>query len=71
MPRKGRPLTMRLDEDLIGRVEAIAFVEDTTLTALVTEALTDLVDRRVGSVEFQRRRDEALTKHREMLERLS
>lgn len=70
MARSGRPVNLRLDETLVGKVEAIAHVEETTLTSLASEALEALVVQRVGSVEFQRKRDEAKRKHDELLNSL-
>lgn len=66
--RKNRPLNLRMDPDLVERVEAVALVEGRTITSLIEEALEELIARRHDDPEWQEQKREVLDRYRRLLE---
>lgn len=66
--RKDRALNLRLDPELVERVEAVAMVDGTTVTSLVEEALNELIERRHADEGWHEKKREVLERYRRLLE---
>lgn len=64
-------MTLRLDLELADRVQAIAEVDDITVSQVVRDALVTHVERRRQDPEFQRLLDNNLKRHARLLEMLA
>lgn len=66
-----KSMTLRMDEDLAGKVRTIADVEGTTVSEIIREALAEHVERRRSDPQFQERLQQNLQRHRELLNMLA
>lgn len=62
--------TVRLPEDLAEQAEAVARVRETSLNALIVDALTAEIERVRADDDFTSRAKKLLKRDRELLERL-
>jgi len=69
-PGSTKNLLLRLDHDLAGRLQTVAAVEGRSVSDVVREAITALVERRRGDKRFLRLLDDNLARHQEALELL-
>ena len=69
-PGSTKNLLLRLDPGLAGRLEAVAEVEGRSVSDVVREAITTLVEQRRSDARFLRLLDEHLARHRQALELL-
>ena len=65
-----KAMTLRIDMDTAGQLEAIAQVEGTSTSAVVREALARLIEERRADADFQNRLRESIQRNRAILERL-
>ena len=65
-----KSMVLRLDRDLADRLQAVAEVEGRSVSDVVREAIAALVDRRRRDKLFQKRLEENLARHRQLLEML-
>jgi predicted DNA-binding protein len=63
-------LLLRLDHELAERLQSVAEVEGRSVSDVVREAITSLVEQRRGDKRFLRLLDERLARHRQALELL-
>ena len=63
--------TVRLPDDLAEDAEAVARIEDTSVNALIVDALTTEIERVRQDEDFTRRAKQLLERDRELLERLA
>jgi predicted transcriptional regulator len=61
-------MVLRLDPALAERLEAVAEVEGRSVSDVVREAITALVEARQGDKQFIRLLEDNLAKHRRILE---
>ncbi|MGH3268610.1 MAG: ribbon-helix-helix protein, CopG family [Trebonia sp.] len=61
---------LRLDPDLAGRLETLAAVEGRSVSDVVREAITTLVEQRRSDTRFLRLLEDNLARHRQALELL-
>ena len=69
-PGSTKNLLLRLDPGLAGRLEAVAEVEGRSVSDVVREAITTLVEQRRNDARFLRLLDDNLARHRQALELL-
>jgi Arc/MetJ-type ribon-helix-helix transcriptional regulator len=66
-PGSTKNLLLRLDHDLAERLQAVAEVEGRSVSDVVREAITALVEQRRGDKRFLRLLDDNLARHQEAL----
>ena len=66
-PGSTKNLLLRLDHDLAERLQTVAEVEGRSVSDVVREAITSLVEQRRGDKRFLRLLDENLARHQEAL----
>ena len=66
-PGSTKNLLLRLDHDLAERLQTVAEVEGRSVSDVVREAITALVEQRRGDKRFLRLLDENLARHQEAL----
>ena len=66
-PGSTKNLLLRLDPDLAERLQTVAEVEGRSVSDVVREAITALVEQRRGDKRFLRPLDENLARHQEAL----
>lgn len=66
-PGSTRNLLLRLDHELAERLQVVAEVEGRSVSDVVREAITSLVEQRRGDKRFLRLLDENLARHQEAL----
>ncbi|MDE0237201.1 MAG: ribbon-helix-helix protein, CopG family [bacterium] len=66
-----KSMTLRMEEDLADKVRTIAEVEETTVSNVIREALTELVDQRRNDPEFQKMLKRNMERHQELLSLLA
>jgi predicted transcriptional regulator len=66
-----KAMTLRLEEDLARELEAVARVEEITVSEAVRRAITEHVDKKRSDRSFQRRLDRFVEENRAILERLA
>ncbi len=69
-PGSTKNLLLRLDSGLAGRLETVAEVEGRSVSDVVREAITTLVEQRRGDKQFLRLLEDNLARHRQVLELL-
>jgi predicted transcriptional regulator len=69
-PGSTKNLLLRLDHDLAERLQTIADVEGRTVSDVVREAITALVEQRRTDKRFLRLLDDNLARHQEALKLL-
>ena len=66
-----KSMTLRIDKALAERVRTIAEVEDSTVSDVIRDALTEYVERRRRDPEFQTMLKRNLRRHEELLNMLA
>ncbi len=66
-----KSMTLRMEEDLADKVRTIAEVEETTVSNVIREALTELVEQRRNDPEFQKMLKRNMERHQELLSLLA
>ena len=66
-----KSMTLRIDEALAEKVRTIAGVEETTVSAVIRDALAEHVERRRRDPEFQTMLKRNLRRHEELLSMLA
>ena len=66
-----KSMTLRIDENLAERVRTIAEVEETTVSDVIRDALSEHVERRRRDPEFQAMLKRNLRRHEELLSMLA
>ncbi len=66
-----KSMTLRMEEDLADKVRTIAEVEETTVSNVIREALTELVEQRRNDPEFQKMLKRNMERHHELLSLLA
>ncbi|MCH7668611.1 MAG: hypothetical protein IIC71_05315 [Acidobacteria bacterium] len=66
-----KALTLRLATDVAADLEAIAQVEDTTVTEEIRRAIADRIESRRNDPAFQKQLAAAMERNQELLERLA
>lgn len=66
-----KSMTLRMDEVLADRVRAIAEVEETTVSDVIRDALTEHVERRRSDPKFQEKLKRNLDRHQKLLSMLA
>jgi len=69
-PGSTKNLLLRLDHDLAQRLQTVAEVEGRTVSDVVREAITELVEQRRSDKRFLRLLDDNLARHQQALELL-
>ncbi len=69
-PGSTKNLLLRLDPGLAGRLETVAEVEGRSVSDVVREAITMLVEQRRNDARFLRLLEDNLARHRRALELL-
>jgi predicted DNA-binding protein len=69
-PGSTKNLLLRLDPDLADRLQTVADVEGRSVSDVVREAITALVEQRRADERFLRLLDDNLTRHRRALQML-
>jgi predicted transcriptional regulator len=69
-PRSTKSLLLRLDHDLAERLQTVADVEGRSVSDVVREAITALVEQRRRDKGFLRLLDDNLARHQEALKLL-
>jgi predicted DNA-binding protein len=69
-PGSTKNLLLRLDPDLAGRLQTVAEAEGRSVSDVVREAITKLVEQRRSDTRFLRLLDDNLARHRQALELL-
>jgi predicted DNA-binding protein len=69
-PGSTKNLLLRLDPGLAGHLQAVAEVEGRSVSDVVREAITTLVEQRRGDERFLRLLEDNLARHRQALELL-
>jgi predicted DNA-binding protein len=69
-PGSTKNLLLRLDRGLAERLETVAEVEGRSVSDVVREAITTLVEQRRSDTQFLRLLEDNLARHREALELL-
>jgi hypothetical protein len=64
-------LTVRIPDDLVADVEALARVEGTSLNETVRQSLIEAVERRRNNPKFKARLAKIIEEDRKLLERLA
>jgi hypothetical protein len=70
-PESTKNMLLRLDHDLAERLQTVADVEGRSVSDVVREAITALVEQRRGDKRFLRLLDDNLARHQRALELLS
>ncbi len=66
-----KSMTLRLDEDLAENLQAMADVQQESVSEVVRRAIAEHVDQRRRDPEFQRMLRRNLERHKRLLERLA
>jgi len=66
-----KAMTLRIEEKLARELEAVARVEDITVSEAVRRAITDHVEAKRSDHAFQKRLDRFMDENRAILERLA
>ncbi len=66
-----KSMTLRMEEDLADKVRTIAEVEETTVSNVIREALSELVEQRRNDPEFQKMLKRNMERHQELLSLLA
>ena len=66
-PGSTKNLLLRLDPELAERLQSVAEVEGRSVSDVVREAITALVEQRRGDERFLRLLDDSLARHRQAL----
>lgn len=66
-----KALTLRLATDVAADLEAIAQVEDTSVTEEIRRAIADRIESRRNDPTFQKQLAAAMERNQELLERLA
>jgi len=66
-PGSTKNLLLRLDPDLAERLQTVAEVEGRSVSDVVREAITELVEQRRRDKRFLRLLDDSLARHQEAL----
>lgn len=66
-----KSMTLRMEDDLADKVRTIAEVEETTVSNVIREALTELVEQRRNDPEFQKMLKRNMERHQELLRLLA
>jgi len=69
-PGSTKNLLLRLDPDLAERLQTVAEVEGRSVSDVVREAITRLVEQRRSDTRFLRLLDDSLSRHQQALELL-
>jgi predicted DNA-binding protein len=69
-PGSTKNLLLRLDPDLAERLQTVAEVEGRSVSDVVREAITTLVEQRRSDKQFLRLLDDNLARHQQALELL-
>ena len=69
-PGSTKNLLLRLDPELAERLQTVAEVEGRSVSDVVREAITKLVEQRRGDTRFLRLLDESLARHQQALRML-
>lgn len=69
-PGSTKNLLLRLDPELAERLQTVAEVEGRSVSDVVREAITKLVEQRRGDTRFLRLLDDNLARHQRALELL-
>ena len=69
-PGTTKNLLLRLDPELAGRLQAVADIEGRSVSDVVREAITKLVEQRRSDKRFLRLLDDTLARHQRALELL-
>jgi predicted transcriptional regulator len=69
-PGSTKNLLLRLDSELAGRLQTVADVEGRSVSEVVREAITTLVEQRRSDERFLRLLEENLARHRQALDLL-
>jgi predicted transcriptional regulator len=69
-PGSTKNLLLRLDPELAGRLQTVADVEGRSVSEVVREAITTLVEQRRSDERFLRLLEENLARHRQALDLL-
>jgi predicted transcriptional regulator len=69
-PGSTKNFLLRLDPGLAGRLETVAEAEGRSVSDVVREAITTLVDQRRNDARFLRLLEDNLARHRQALELL-
>ena len=70
-PREMKNMTLRLDEELAENVQAIAEVEESTVSDVIRSAISEHVDRRRADPSFQKLLKRNLERHAQLLSMLA
>ena len=68
--RNTKSMTLRIDENLAEKVRSVAEVEETTVSDVIRDALSEHVERRRRDPEFQAMLKRNLQRHEELLSML-
>ncbi len=66
-----KSMTLRIDQNLADRVRTIAEVEQTTVSDVIRDALSEHIERRRRDPEFQAMLKRNLRRHEELLSMLA
>ena len=66
-----KAMTLRLSPERAAELEALARVDEVSVSAAVREAIDRHIESRRKDKEFQERRERLLNQHRDALERLA
>jgi predicted transcriptional regulator len=69
-PGSTKNLLLRLDSELAGRLQTVADVEGRSVSEVVREAITTLVEQRRSDERFLRLLEENLARHRQAVDLL-
>jgi predicted DNA-binding protein len=69
-PGTTKNLLLRLDPELAGRLQTVADVEGRSVSDVVREAITKLVEQRRSDKRFLRLLDDTLSRHQQALQLL-
>ena len=69
--RNTKSMTLRIDENLAKKVRSVAEVEETTVSDVIRDALSEHVERRRRDPEFQAMLKRNLRRHKELLSMLA
>ena len=69
--RNTKSMTLRIDENLAEKVRSVAEVEETTVSDVIRDALSEHVERRRRDPEFQAMLKRNLRRHEELLSMLA
>ena len=69
-PERTKNMLLRLDPELAGRLQTVAEVEGRTVSDVVREAISRLVEQRRTDERFMRLLDENLARHATVLKQM-